>query len=270
MLGLRAWGLILYGTLPASLAGVGVIKFPELKAARAELLVPLLAIALLPIVVLYLLIRQRLSAFYLLSEGLWVRSSLVTVGIVLLSSLVSGAAGVVRGQYELIAPSTFFQLDVRTSWRPIVEAFLMGSVMLVGSTTLFLTAVKEAGGLPALPSAEFVKDIGELRVALWAIQRHAIWTDPKQADSKALSDHVVTARQASARLAVMSPLRSGRRHVYTQLQGDLQAFEAARQQAANVPVKWTELFAAEDPRGINEADRARRAAARTLKALPIG
>jgi hypothetical protein len=259
----------LYGALPASLTALGVIKLPELKTGGAELFLPLLAVSLMPVLVLYVLLRQRLSAFYLLADGLTIRTSLMTVCILLAASFISGAAGIVHGRFEGIPFSRLGTAGAGLVWRLVLEAYLLGIATLVGSSTLFMTAVKEAGGLPGLPSSEFVKEIGALRTALAGIQFHDVWRSQQRAAAKELIDHLSAAKAASARLELLSPPRSGRRQLYARLSADLKAFDDARQQVVAVGIRWKELFAVECPRGLNELDRSRWASARTLKALLI-
>src|SRR5262249_29500568 len=154
---------------------------PKFKPGSAELLLPLLTMSLVPLLVLYLLLRQRLAAFYLLSVGLTTRTVVMTLGILFTSSVISGAAAVVHGRYELISVPKLWNGASGFMWRPILEAYLLGIVALIGSSTLFMTAVKDAGGLPGLPSAEFVKEISSLRTALAGIQGHAVWREPQSA-----------------------------------------------------------------------------------------
>jgi len=236
VLGTRALGLVLYGALPASLAGLGILKMEPITARRG-LLVPMIGLGMIPTVLMYLLVRQRLTAWYVLRYGLWSRSAALTTIILALSSMMSGASGVIQGRYEFL-PVDRWSPD--RLWSPVFESVLTGAILLVGSTTLFITAVKEAGGLPALPPTDFVTDVKLLRDRLLDIKAASVWTTRK-VDDKLLSS-VKDAQLAAERLTRCSPHTSARRTFYSELRGDLEQFEAACKQVKGTPTKWDDLF----------------------------
>jgi len=254
--------------LPASLAALGVLKVPEFQAGSVAVLVPLLMVCAVPVAVLCLLIHQRLTAWYLLSDGVWIRSAILTLAIVFFASLVSWAAGLVTGKYAFVSWAGWTSLDAGSRWTPAVEAVLGAVVPLIGSSTLFLTAVKDVGGLPALPSAEFVKDLGLLRETLAKIERDGIWNDPQgRADAyDGIRGNAATAREVAGRLAQRSARLQGQHRFYEELSQDLEALEAARAQVALVSAKWSTFF---DPEAsiktLNQADRNTREATLRLR-----
>ena len=164
-LGLRGWGLVIYGVLPASLATLGA-RVPILPGESRELVFALAVLGVAPLAVLYLLIRQRLAHWYLSPDYLGSRSAVTTALIFLLSSAVCGAAGLANGEYVILPARQWLSLGPDGPWPAIGKSSLLGLVVLVGSSTLFLIAVKDVGGLPALPSKQFVERLRSLRDAL--------------------------------------------------------------------------------------------------------
>lgn len=74
--GLRSWGLILYGALPASLAMLG---FLDVKIGKVDDLFPfLLPASALPVLLTFLLIRARQKEWYLTTDHLNLRSAITT------------------------------------------------------------------------------------------------------------------------------------------------------------------------------------------------
>jgi hypothetical protein len=238
LFGFRAWGLVLYGCLPASLAALGVVRIERVDV-RGDVILPVVLLAAIPTALTFLLLRQRLAAWYLLREGLLVRSICLTLAILVVSSVISGAAGLVKGTYIYAwHPPNPWQLE--RMWPPVVESVLTAAILLVGSTTLFLTAVKETGGLPQLPSAEFVTDIKTVRDKIGSIQ--ADLAQKGSASLSGLAEPLTTAIATVVRLERTSPEGSPRREFYARLAADLRDFSIGRGQAQSVSVQWQLLF----------------------------
>src|SRR5438552_16300139 len=87
LLGLRSWGLILYGALPASLSLLGIL---DVKVGSLDKLLPILLVSLLPLSLTFLLIRARQRDWYLTTDYLNLRSSITTFLIVVSATLISG------------------------------------------------------------------------------------------------------------------------------------------------------------------------------------
>src|ERR1051326_7285094 len=170
LLGLRAFGLIVYGALPASLGALGAFKTPDQSVLDSKIgvsaIIPISVVALIPVVLTFALVRQRLANWYLLPVYLNVRAVVITVGIILISSVVVFATGFLVGTYQLIPVSTWKNLSVLEKLRPALECLLLSFAYLVGSSTLFLTVVKEDGSLPLLPAKQEVDDLRSLRASL--------------------------------------------------------------------------------------------------------
>src|SRR5690349_8738593 len=96
VLGLRAWGLILYACLPASLAALGVEKLNHLELASSQPMVIVAAIFVtsIPSLVMLLLIQQRLESWYLAEDHRWARCINVTLIVLVAAGMLTGAAQV--------------------------------------------------------------------------------------------------------------------------------------------------------------------------------
>ena len=215
--GYRAWGLLLYGTLPSSLAALGILQIPSLNDEPVLSLPFGIVLAIAPLVAMFLLVRQRLSAWYLMGDMLWVRSLVLAAGILLLSSSVSMSAGLLRGSYT---PDDFCWTP-EFFWKPIIESLLLGIVALVASSALFITAIKEAGGLPGIPSIQQVSDLNVLRQSLAYLQNDAIWNEP--VISAELIANLASAKQVAGKLAYQKSSAAADRAFYGQL-GELKEF----------------------------------------------
>jgi hypothetical protein len=165
ILGLRGWGLILYGSLPANLALLGAleVKLGDVAAVQ-KYLIP---VSFLPVFVTYLLIKNRQAAWFLTRDFLIARSLITTGLILILSTIISGASGVLRGRY------TFSGSGSR--WLGTSEAYLFGVASLVITSTLFMTVLSKDSDLPGLPSSKFVELLREIRADLRKVKLSPIW-----------------------------------------------------------------------------------------------
>ena len=89
--GYRALGLVLYGLLPSSVTAIGVIEVREIQGWWSLAFLGLLAVV--PLLVLYLLVRQRLASWYLTDDLLWLRSAILTLLTLIFATGVAWAGG---------------------------------------------------------------------------------------------------------------------------------------------------------------------------------
>jgi hypothetical protein len=174
ILGLRSWGLILYGALPASLSLLGLleIKVEQVKVRSATILVAVLLISLLPILVTFLLVRARQKRWYFTTDYLNTRSFITTLLIVICATLIAGGAGIVKGKYTFS-----LQTLIHPDFSAILESFLFGMASLVLSSTLLATVLTKDADLPGLPSSDFVTALGKIRQQLIAIRLNQIFRE---------------------------------------------------------------------------------------------
>jgi len=168
--GLRAWGLLLYGILPANLALIGTL---EVKLGKVDNLLPyIIPVSILPILITYLLILSRYRSWYLTRDFLKRRSAITTALILVSASLISGAAGILQGRY-ILSISNFWD---RPHFMAIIESFLFGVSSLVITSTLFMSLLTKPSELPGIPSSKFVDQLTELRAALRLVQTSNVWS----------------------------------------------------------------------------------------------
>lgn len=247
VLGVRAWGLILYAAMPASLAALGVGKLSGIETNSDEPAVTFaaLVVASIPMVVIMLLIHQRLESWYLARDHALVRTMSVTLIVFLAAGMLTGAAQVFTD-----GPPTRAELP-----RAIANAFLVGAVTLSLSSALFLTAIKSDSGLPLMPSREFTSDIGKARAVLFEISRSGFWS--KRAGAiEGLGADISSAKATLDSLILQVEADSPRGRLYAQLSADLDALDYARRQAEQASTRFSDFL---DPYPVlSEDDQARR------------
>jgi hypothetical protein len=170
VLGLRSWGLILYGALPACLSLLGFI---EIKVGIIDRPILILLVSSLPLFVTFLLVRAREREWYFTDNYLNVRSAVTTLLIVLCSTGISGAAGLIRHKYDFSPTNLLDQAHMSA----LTECFLFGVASLVISSTLFATILTKGADLPGLPSSAFVSAVGKIRQQLIALQTSPFWEE---------------------------------------------------------------------------------------------
>jgi hypothetical protein len=264
LLGLRGFGLILYGTLPSTLAAVGALRPPELLAPGAYLAVPFLFVALFPLTILFLLVRQRMSTWYELDAGLGVRSTVVTMMILLSASAVTGSTAILKGRYSILPMSEW--LSVATWVRPLAECVLLAVAFLVGTSTLFLIGVKDSGGLPALPSASRIEELAKMREEIGSMLADKIWEASSGVDS--VSEHLAAAKKHVSNL-VQYPCRTATPQslMMTQLQSDMSMLGDALGDIQSVPQKWDTYFSTNLSVERNHIEQARKIAITRIASL---
>jgi hypothetical protein len=263
LLGLRGWGLILYGALPASLTALGLVRV-EPVSLRAELMAPAVLLAAIPVALTYLLVRQRLSSWYVLRWGLGRRTLFVTLATLVMSCLISGAAGLLKGRYRWADASVWMERP-QELWMPVVESTLTGAVLLVGSTTLFLTAVKESGGLPALPSQEAVTTLASLRTKLAALREAKVWAAAVAGDDlAAVNTDITDAIKSSRQLIACSA--AFQRALFTALIADLEGLQRAAELTSKAAPRWLQFFG-NGGGALNQQEQVTRGAVDRLREL---
>ncbi|UCE07267.1 MAG: hypothetical protein JSW07_04325 [bacterium] len=163
ILGLRAWGLILYGALPSNLALLGAIKV-ELKIDNISNLLPLfIPASMLPLFITFLLIRSRHKDWYLTKNYLNLRSMISTFIILMLATLICYISLTIRNE------------PGQEIYQVISRAFLLAIISLVVSSTFFMAILTKEVNLPGIPSKDFVELTTTMRNNLRKIKNNDIW-----------------------------------------------------------------------------------------------
>ena len=186
--GFRAWGLILYGALPSWLALLGVSK-GEVKFTAIEYLLHISIFAsILPIAIIFLLIRTRHRNWYLTTDFLNVRSFISTFVILILAILICGVSVIIHsennGENDIEILEYFKSKELR---KIAPQAFLLAVVSLVLSSTLFITVLTRNINLPGLPSDDFVKLLAKIRINMRKIMGSKVWKDYISLDDNKLT-----------------------------------------------------------------------------------
>jgi hypothetical protein len=257
-LGLRGTGLIVYGALPASLSALGVVKVPEQAVLPLSLSgIPFVAVvALAPVVLTFVLTKQRMAAWYLLSDYLIVRSLVITLGIVVASTAVCLAARALAKPDIGAALGQWLRLPATTEANTIGHALLLSLAFLVGSSTLFLTVIKEDSGLPLLPAKDRLAQENELRKCLvdtvdaaktWPIEAVGKTLDERSDELKAT---IQGAEKALADLRKSAP-GLGRAFFHEQLAQELAALQKAVAHVQGSKAAQAKYWSATAPSDLN-------------------
>ncbi|PRQ03372.1 hypothetical protein ENSA5_16800 [Enhygromyxa salina] len=254
-LGLRAWGLVLYGSMPASLAALGVGKLNPMNVPSPEPIVWVAAVmvASIPVLVTMLLIQQRLNSWYLACDHMILRSFNVTFVVFMAAGLLTGAAQVFTDG----PPDDEFV-------RAIVNALLVGALTLSVSSALFLAAIKSDSGLPLLPAQSFTRDLDEARDAFYTIGRSGYWRrDPAALDQ--LESDIEHAQATLASLLRQVDPDGARARLYERLTQDLDSLEYARRQAKAAQTRFADYLDPAPP-ALSETDTRHRSGVDRLRA----
>jgi hypothetical protein len=174
LVGLRAWGLLLYGALPATLALLGLL---EVKLTQTRNILLLIPISFLPLFLTFLLVRSRHREWYLTTDFLNFRSAFVTVSIISMATLISGLSGVLHDKYQF-SSSVITKAGILEYLYVVAESFLLGAGSLVLTSTLFMAIITKGGDLPGLPASELVKKIATIRSKLQRVNSAPLWNTP--------------------------------------------------------------------------------------------
>jgi hypothetical protein len=274
--GLRAFGLVIYGALPASLGALGAFKAPDQSVLDSKIgaaAIPYIScVALIPVLLTFVLVRQRLANWYLLPAYLNARAAVITGGIILVSSLVVLANGLLVGTYELGSFSHWRSLPLLEKIKPAMECLLLSFAYLVGSSTLFLTVVKEDSSLPLLPGKQEVENIASLRASLKDAVSSPLHTEQPLARNLQEQVAAITKATTEAKGTLVKLLagftRLGRRQFYLNLSKELDGLEEAAADVGNVIQNWGYYWApAFETSKLNAGQRERRNSIESLRRL---
>jgi hypothetical protein len=276
-LGLRGLGLVIYGALPASLGALGAFKAPDQNSLQLSVLgIPFVFfIALAPVVLTFLLTRQRLSAWYLLRDYLYLRSALITLAIIVASIAVCVATRVLNKPDVSAAFAQWLKLEWPNQLNTVWHALLLSFAYLVGSSTLFLTVIKDDSSLPLLPKKDWLAGETELRKRLietiaaardWPL---VIPSKPIAGRRTELQDHIDEAEKAIDGLR-RSATGLGREKLYTELSAELKALKlAVADVSGGSQAAWNKYWSSAAPHNLNKEDRERRQLVRRHSELSI-
>lgn len=278
LLGLRGCGLVIYGALPASLGALGAFKPPDQATLESKVglaaLPYIICVAFIPVILTFVLVRQRLANWYLLPDYLVLRTAIITVGIILMSSLVCGANGLLAGSYRLVSMTAWKNLPLRDKVLPISECLLLSFAYLVGASTLFLTVVKEDGNLPLLPNKTEVDNLTLLRSHLRETMRTA--REMARPTSKEQFTGFVTKLKNPIEKAteVLEALQSGftglgRKDFYRELSAELISLKDAAQEVDHEYLAWKYYWGEAHLEGLEEKQRERRTNIKKFMGLTI-
>ena len=174
--GIRAFGLIFYGVLPSILFLIGVLEvkiYNIIESAQFFIIIPIILITIF----IFSLIRNRLKGFYLTTDFLNIRSFMITVITLLISTVIFGLSGVLQGKYVFVIPNNLNEgMDLLKSG-PNFEPFLLAVASLLIGLTLFFTAVTKVVNLPLLPPVKFVNLITEVQNNMKLLKSDPIWKE---------------------------------------------------------------------------------------------
>lgn len=280
LLGLRGYGLIIYGALPASLGALGAFKAPDQAVLSSKIGLAVLpficCVALIPVVLTFVLVRQRLANWYLLPTFLNARAAVITIAIIIVSSLVCGANGLLVGNYRFLSLAAWSALSFGAKVRPVAECLLLSFAYLVGTNTLFLTVVKEDGNLPLLPGKQEVEDVCALRGHLVEIEKSDVQSkQPAQDEGEdKLAARVAALTKAidEAATVLLKVAKGytglGRERLYEELSTELNDLKAAALDVQQTRLNWR-YFWAPGVEPTNEDHKKWRASIAKLKGLRL-
>ena len=186
--GIRAFGLIFYGVLPSILFLIGVLEvkiYNIIKSAQFFIIIPIIPI----IIFIFSLIKNRLKGFYLTTDFLNIRSFMITVITLLISTVIFGLSGVLQGKYVFVIPNNLNEgMDLLKSG-PKFEPFLLAIASLLIASTLFFTVVTKEVNLPALPPVKFVKLIIKVQDNMKLLKSDPIWKEYVSMEDDKLIDY---------------------------------------------------------------------------------
>lgn len=166
--GLRAWGLILYGALPATFSLLGA-KDIKIDVGDTNVFYALIA-SPLPLIILYLLIRTKCRDWYLSERHLFWRSLITTIMILVASTSICAITGVIKGHFYFTG---FFSLD----YINLVKPFLLAIVSLVLSSVLFMGILTKGSQLPLMPRKELVGKLYDFKKFKREFGSSSIWNE---------------------------------------------------------------------------------------------
>lgn len=174
-LGLRGWGLILYGVLPSNLALLGILDINLPGIDKVSVTFVLLA-SIIPLFFIFILIRNQNEKWYLTKDRFNLRSSMITFLIISLSTLIVEISGMIHKKYVLCMP---WNLETLNS---SAECFLSAISSLVISSSIFIVALTQKTDFPLLPTVSFAKSMNKIGKNVRIIKDDEIWNKFKYID----------------------------------------------------------------------------------------
>jgi len=171
ILGLRAWGLILYGILPAYFS---LLDVDQLKGnIGGYSFIGAVIVGILPLTVLFLFVKGKIRTWYLLTSRTYlnIRSLFTTIMMLLGTMLVGGISGLIHNEY-IFGWSHFIHHD---GYLVLAETFILAVVSLVVSAALLMTALTRDVNYPLLPSKGFSEAIAEIKKRLDSFRESSLW-----------------------------------------------------------------------------------------------
>lgn len=173
LFGFRAWGIYLYGILPANLALIGVLEVKNVKVGESTWPV-LICVSIIPLLIVFLFIRNKHREWYLYTRLSNVRSILTTIIVLAAACCICGCAGIIKDKYEWGFPENE-NLRNWEAWSAMVESFLMGLASLVLTSTFFMAMLVKDMNIPGVPPKEVTEMIRNLRMGLMEMMNVRIW-----------------------------------------------------------------------------------------------
>jgi len=168
-LGLRGWGLVLYGVLPANLAFFGILntKLPNLDKISV---IFVLGASIIPLFFIFMLISNQNKKWYLTKDKYGIRSLSITFLIFFLSTLIIGISGIIQGKYFLC-----LSLNSETIGTSL-ECLFSAISSLVISSSFFIIALTKNENYPLLPSISFTKSMRKIERNYRKIKSEEVWS----------------------------------------------------------------------------------------------
>ena len=245
VLGLRLITIILYGTLPSTLAILDVVNV-KINITNQNLFF-LIIIALIPSSILFLLIKNKLDKYYLMKDYSICRAIFITLAIFIMSILVVGLSRTINGYYRIVGLN---ELELQ----PFGESFILAIGSMILTSTLFWTFLaKDDLGLPGLPKNEFMNCVTKTRTQLSKISKNGIFKTGK-VEGKVYQEIELLVQQSKSNIKNIQKIYLAR-DLFKQLMADLNGLEEAINPVKHEsPGSWNRYFSENNREGIHTDD----------------
>lgn len=243
--GLRLITIILYGTLPSTLAILDVVNV-KINITNQNLFF-LIIIALIPSSILFLLIKNKLDKYYLMKDYSLCRAIFITLAIFVMSMLVVGLSRTINGYYRIVG---LRELELQ----PLGESFILAIGSMVLTSTLFWTFLTKGDlELPGLPKKDFMSSIIKTREQLSKISKNGIFKTVKVEEEvyRELESLVEQSKKNIKNIKKTYLARSMFKQLITDLNGLETSIYPVKQDSPN---SWNRYFSEKNHEGINEKD----------------
>lgn len=174
LLGLRGWGLILYGVLPSNLAVFSLdAKLPDLNKFPINFII---LASITPLFFIFAMITNQVRRWYITKDRFGVRSLSITFLIMLISGLIIEISGVLNNKFLLNAPRN------NDIFLASEEFFLVFSGLVLSTSSLFFISLMYKNDFPFLPSPSFEKSMDIIEGNLRKILHERIWVEYSDID----------------------------------------------------------------------------------------